>query len=116
MHKAIRSKQMFGKRFKKRRAWDCYSFLAVHIANELRAFKKYNVNSLPHEFYKEEGDNGTKEWHDVVDKMIYSFDQIARDYPNCEEMDVKSSEYKAYQAKIDEGLNLFAKYFRNLWD
>ena len=53
---------MFGQRFTKRRAWSCYSFLAVHITNELRAFKKYNVNSLPHEFYKEHylKENGAK--------------------------------------------------------
>ena len=87
---------MFGKRFKKHRAWNCYAHLAVHIANELKAFKKYNVNSYPHGF------NNIEEWHEVVDKMIYSFEQIEKD----------SSD----RAKIDEGLQLFAKYFEDLWD
>lgn len=87
---------MFGKRFKKQRAWDCYTHLAVHIANELRAFKKYNVNSYPHGF------NNIEEWHEVVDKMIYSFEQIEKD----------SSD----RVKIEEGLQLFAKYFEDLWD
>ena len=102
---------MFGKRFKKQRAWNCYAHLAVHIANELKAFKKYNVNSYPHGF------NNIEEWHEVVDKMIYSFDQIAKDYPDGFAIkDFKSSEFTAYRAKIDEGLHLFAKYFENLWD
>ena len=87
---------MFGKRFKKQRAWDCYTHLAVHIANELRAFKKYNVHSYPHGF------NNIEEWHEVVDKMIYSFEQIEKD----------SSD----RVKIEEGLQLFAKYFEDLWD
>lgn len=87
---------MFGKRFKKQRAWDCYTHLAVHIANELRAFKKYNVNSYPHGF------NNIEEWHEVVDKMIYGFEQIEKD----------SSD----RVKIEEGLQLFAKYFEDLWD
>ena len=87
---------MFGKRFKKHRAWNCYAHLAVHIANELRAFKKYNVNSYPHGF------NNIEEWHEVVDKMIYSFEQIEKG----------SSD----RVKIDEGLHLFIKYFENLWD
>lgn len=87
---------MFGKRFKKQRAWNCYAHLAVHIANELRAFKKYNVNSYPHGF------NNIEEWHEVVDKMIYSFEQIEKD----------SSD----RVKIEEGLQLFAKYFEDLWD
>lgn len=87
---------MFGKRFKKQRAWDCYTHLAVHIANELRAFKKYNVNSYPHGF------NNIEEWHEVVDKMIYSFEQIEKG----------SSD----RVKIEEGLQLFAKYFEDLWD
>lgn len=102
---------MFGNRFKKQRAWDCYTHLAVHIANELRAFKKYNVNSYPQDF------NNIEEWHEAVDKMIYSFDQIAKDYPDGFAIkDFKSSEFTAYRAKIDEGLHLFAKYFENLWD
>ena len=87
---------MFGKRFKKQRAWDCYTHLAVHIANELRALKKYNVNSYPHGF------NNIEEWHEVVDKMIYSFEQIEKG----------SSD----RVKIEEGLQLFAKYFEDLWD
>ena len=108
---------MFGKRFKKQRAWDCYTHLAVHIANELRAFKKYNVYSYPHEFRMNDGESGAEAWHEAVDKMIYSFDQIAKDYPDGFAIkDFKSSEFTAYRAKIDEGLHLFAKHFENLWD
>ena len=62
----------------------------------LKPSKKYNVNSYPHGF------NNIEEWHEVVDKMIYSFEQIEKD----------SSD----RVKIEEGLQLFAKYFEDLWD
>ena len=110
---------MFGKRFKKIRAWNCYSFLAVHIVNELKAFKKYNVHTVPLDFHKENGDNGTKDWHDVVDKMIWSFEEISNDYPHAPKIvdnSLNKDDFKQYREKIDEGLNLFVKHFEELWD
>ena len=83
--------------------------------------------------------------------MIWSFDQIAHDYPDDpynvffnarwkeaeakgielvkfdkdrnihfhEMLDAKEPSKKemlAYQKRVQQGLNLFAKYFRDLWD
>ena len=41
-------------------------------------------------------------WHEILDKMIYSFDEILKD---------DSTD----QDKIQEGLELFVKYYMNLW-
>ena len=47
-----------------------------------------------------------KKWDDILDKMIYSFGKIMEDdYFDHEEWE-----------KIQEGLDLFAKYYFNLWD
>lgn len=51
--------------------------------------------------------NSLKEWNDVLDKMIYAFKAIDKDDVNYN--------YKN-NLKINDGLNLFAKYFRDLWD
>lgn len=113
MHKSVRKKQMFGKRFKKRRAWDCYSYLAIHIINELKAFKKYNVNSYPLEF------DSIESWHKIINKMIWSFEEISKDYPNAPKLSSlldDKEKYNKYRSQIDDGLMLFAKYFENLWD
>lgn len=86
-----------------------------------------------------------KRWNEVLDKMIWSFDQILIDAnanvywePYWEDMDEsevvpdnniwermgekhprkKVNEFKReeYYAKLNEGFELFGKYYRNLWD
>lgn len=86
MHKN-RNKQIFGRRFKKHRSWDLFFYLAQDISNDLRAFLKYNINSVPSTFIRNNklndfsGDN-LKLWHETVKKMWWSFDQIAKDEPD----------------------------------
>jgi len=52
-----------------------------------------------------------KEWHTILDKMIWSFEQIADDVIDYH----SSDEYKKYNDRVQEGLELFGKYFRSLW-
>jgi len=98
-------------------------------------------------------DIGVKRWEETLDKMIWSFEQIAFDdydkkyhhgdakydwiksdiqYPNpltgamepTYQMVDKNPEehwydhvgHKLHEERIQEGINLFAKYFRALWD
>lgn len=101
------------------------------------------------DFYTETVDDsfkqGVEKWKDCIDKMIWSFNQIAyHDYdslyhhgiPNYDWQPDNSSGKKMFklvdrnpdehwydyvghqlhEEKIQEGLNLFAKYYRNLWD
>lgn len=94
MHKPIRYKQMFGKRYRKHRSWDLFSYLAKDIANDLRAFMLYNINSVPQEFVPnidkiKAGEDcedlteiGMKYWHETVEEMWWSFNEIANDHPN----------------------------------
>ena len=80
-------------------------------------------------------------WDDILDKMIFSFNSKLHDWEDqfySGKHDVKwvdnddgtsTMEYgpnhtfeideegiKAYQARIDEGFQLFGKYYENLWD
>lgn len=109
------------------------------------------------DFYKEDRDEMFKkrcsDWNETLDKMIWSFQQIAledydslyhhgkgeydwvetdRLYPNpitgklekTFQMVDKNPEdhwydhvgHKLHEERIQEGLELFGKYFRNLWD
>lgn len=52
-----------------------------------------------------------KEWHTIMDKMIWSFEQIAEDDINYH----TPEEYKVQQERIQEGLMLFGRYFSTLW-
>ncbi len=65
-----------------------------------------------------------KQWNDLIEKMHWSFQQIANDEPDHPKrksnpleagFDNYELEYKKYHKKIDEGLKLFAKYFQHLW-
>lgn len=109
------------------------------------------------EFYKESHntawEEGSKRWDEVLDKMIWSFGQIAyvdyddqyhhgkgeydwvktdKTYPNpitgkieatYQMVDKNPDEHwydhvghRKHEERIQEGLDLFGKYFRNLWD
>lgn len=103
---------------------------------------------------KEVFDRGCDSWNEVMDKMIWSFEQLAieEDYSNkyhhgtidigwektakqimnpltgkmeymYEMVDRNPNEHwydhvghQLHEERIQEGLDLFAKYFRNLWD
>lgn len=84
------------------------------------------------------------QWAEILDKMIFAFDEIANDYPGEEAfrsgtLDISfekiegSKNYsmvegpnhnysvdwegrKMYDERIQEGLTLFGKYYRSLWD
>lgn len=49
------------------------------------------------------------EWNTIIDQMIYSFEYLA-----SEKAWGIASEEEAVE--IQKGLDLFAKYYRNLWD
>ena len=48
-----------------------------------------------------------EEWIEIQNKMIWSFEEIMKDDFNFD---------KEHNEKIQEGLNLFGKWFRDLWD
>ena len=84
--------------------WRLDYFLATKILPPLKAFRKQKLSSYPGNEIKT-----PKEWLKALDKMIYSFEFIIKDG----EGDVK---YPKDITKITEGLELFGKYFRALWD
>lgn len=109
------------------------------------------------DFYKESHNDawteGARRWDEVLDKMIWSFEQIVKDdyddkyhhgkaeydwvktdtlYPNPvtgvpeptyqmvdknpDDHWYDSEGHKLHEDRIQEGLELFGKYYRNLWD
>lgn len=114
---------------------------------DMRAFE-YTSNSAQgcFDFYVEGDDDaweaGHKEWMEILDKMIYSFTEIQRDWTGDHHtgessiMFVKDDEsgnyimqkgpndtahfdlegYKKHAERIQEGFELFGKYYQSLWD
>lgn len=53
-----------------------------------------------------------EQFHAILDKMIWSFKEIAyEDAPNPQ----NAEEFDDYYARLDEGLQLFSEYYRSLW-
>lgn len=119
-----------------------------HGSAMMPAFQQTSAGTVQYclPFY-EEGDNaaweqGHKQWEEILDKMIWSFEQINTDWEeqfesgvhdfyfekvpgtSCSEMKHGPNHtYKydtvgaiKYQERIQEGLELFGKYYMDLWD
>ena len=111
--------------------WNLKTHLASCIYDSLLQFKNLERTSCP-------SDISPETWEEYLDKMLFSFKEISRNYKNdplkihvkdknlsdifTEEFSSKSertlvmSESKKYFDKIQEGLKLFSKYFNSLWD
>ena len=80
--------------------WNTERALASLITPRLRAFKALDKHGFPPDMHN------MRQWNSTIQKMIDAFDLL--------------SETKSYSEKeeqtITEGLDLFHRYFRNLWD
>lgn len=80
--------------------WNTECILASLIAPRLRAFKALNKHGFPPDMHN------MRQWNSTIQKMIDAFDLL--------------SETKSYseneEQTITEGLDLFHRHFRNLWD
>lgn len=61
--------------YTQKQLWNLSSYLAKDLHDVLIQFKKENINSFPGKL------NTQEEWFDILNKMIYSFYEIANDYP-----------------------------------
>lgn len=84
--------------------WNLDFTLAKYILPRLIKFKKINRMSYPSCF------KSSEEWHNILDKMIFSFNYIANDRNSDLKNILKDSK------KVQKGLELFGKYFQGLWD
>ena len=80
--------------------WNTDNTLAKLIVPRLKAFKALDKHGYCPAF------KGEREWNNAIQKMIDAFELLEHitSYTDEEEQ------------IIDEGLELFSKHFRNLWD
>jgi len=60
-------------------------------------------------------EKNTEAWNEIMDKIIWSFQQLAFDNEN-NLLKLESDARLLYEERIQEGLDLFGKYYRALWD
>jgi hypothetical protein len=107
--------QYWSRGFSDKETWELYDEIAKFVHPRLVIFRKLN-NGIPY------GET-EKSWDKKLDKMIISFDMLSR-YDEIEESwcTLENSKYKSNvkkvksdQKKIQEGLDLFAKFYHGLW-
>lgn len=111
--------------------WNVKSYMASCIYDCLLQFKNLDRTSYP-------SDISDEKWEEYLDKMLFSFKEISSNFKNDPleiyskdknlsdiftddfssdaERTLVMSESKKYFDKINEGLNLFSKYYNDLWD
>lgn len=109
-----RLKQKYGRRFKKKQLWDLDIYLSKFILNNLKAYRELSLNSYPPDLdedsddtsipssleihsmpYKYTEDESIVRWKAIIDKMIWSFNEIAYGFPN-EPQTLLYDEYESY--------------------
>lgn len=112
--------------------WSMDSRLAEIVAPMLRQLKGLS-HGIPNEFAGPDPDHsdqyvfdfidrdkefneGCERWNQTLDEMIWTFEQLARNGWDLPGERVPYYMTKAHHQRIQDGLNLFAKYYGNLWD
>lgn len=80
--------------------WNTDNTLSQLIVPRLLAFKALKKHGHPGEF------KDMRAWNNAIQKMVDAF----------ELMKYVHTFYQEEETIVTEGLNLFCKYFRNLWD
>ena len=57
-----------------------------------------------------------QEWDEILDEMIWAFEQKCRDDDWMEDYDYDQLGVKAHQKRMSNGFHLFGEYYENLWD
>lgn len=111
-----KSKKFYKKNgFRYEEVWNLDYTLASYILPRLAYFREIH-SGIPSEFcvMDESGKvvkKLTEEYDKCLDKMIEAFELILG-----EDDSSTVKEYREREAQIQEGLELFGKYFRTLWD
>ena len=61
--------------------------------------------------------NSMEEWEEILDKMLFAFDYaLNEDEERFSPIDFDLEEHQSMLDRVNEGFELFGKYFLNLWD
>jgi hypothetical protein len=91
--------------FKDNEVWSLDITLANYILPRLKRFKKVNVNSYPASL------SSIEEWHEIIDKMIWSFERVVND-----DWSYEINRVQDQKQQYELGMSLFGIYFLDLWD
>jgi len=99
---------------------------AQHGSALMPAHEQTSTSSVQYtfDFYAEDDkkawEEGHKQWNEIMDHMIWTFEEQVKEETDenysFQMLDLPTEEYLARSDKMQEGYELFGKYYRNLWD
>ena len=89
--------------------WNLSYHISKMILPKLKAFRKYSGGTP--------GSLTIDEWHNILDEMIWTFEWEVSGKSDNPDMSIEEWEniYDANWKRYNNGLKLFAEYFRELW-
>ena len=99
-----------------RRGWSDYDLMDLncYVAEMMvtaLARLKINTGGFPGNLAELGTEKGHRAWLDILSKMIAGFEA----YLKLQNMDYAEEERSSLESEYFEGLNLFRKYFNDLW-
>ena len=95
--------QKFTRGYSDEELWNLDKTICEWLLPRLKTFKEKTIG-YPHDF------NDLEEWKETIQKMIDAFEIYSTDLP-----DYAYSSYEEDCKQMEEGFELFSKYFYNLW-
>ena len=98
--------------------WSLNYTIAKFTLPRLQRFKNYHM-SYPN---NDDDYKSSEDWQKILDKMIYGLQACIHIWYAEEKIVVDDVVYEKYEDiewdwfRVSEGLELFGKYFRDLWD
>jgi len=112
-------------------SWDTWSMdhtlariihpMLIQLKNDTHSSARVANVDVPEKLHRPPGvdewdldDDWTPRWNWVLNEMIFAFEQILEGEDSWWELEPSAN--KLMQKRIDNGLRLFGKYYRDLWD
>lgn len=93
--------------------WGFDYYLAEVMVGALTKLKSNKIG-YPSELAEKYGDEAELQWNSILDRMIDGF-QAVLDYHNAEDY-ATMKDFKAYEKRLQESLELLKIYYFSLWD
>ena len=111
------AKQILKRGFDDTELWNLKITALKWFLPRLKAFRDIDKISYPCNLPSKDG---PEQWNEILDQMIWWCDEIIteKEFRALEPLPEENfqKKYKEYDKKIDKCLDLFKKYFLDLWD
>lgn len=86
----------------------------VHEFHELSQQSELDLGLSAKELDNIEFEKAEAIWNEILDKIIWSFEQAKNDYEESYDKTYEGR-FDLYEKKLQEGFALFGKYYRSFW-